>query len=94
MLPVLAIGAAALDLYGTHALLMPYYTGLTVHAENSVPTALWTTLTYLPQVFFRLGELRPAGLGASILLTWWVGYWVATMGAVLVVVDSCRKPPG
>jgi hypothetical protein len=92
VLPLLALGAAALDLYGAHALLMPYYTGLAVHAGRYVPPALWPTLAHLSMLFSRLGELRPAWLGASVLLTWWVGYWVATVGAVLVVVASCRKP--
>lgn len=35
--PSLTIALAGLDLYGMHALLMPYYTGLTDHRDGSVP---------------------------------------------------------
>ncbi len=89
--PSLAIGAAALDLYGMHALLMPYYTGVTAHAGNSVPPAFWSTITHLPFVFGRLGELRPVWLSAPVLLSWWIGYWVATLGTALAVVVLFRK---
>ncbi len=91
--PVLAIGAAALDLYGTHALLMPYYTGLTSHAGKSVASALWTTLSQLPVVFDRLGQLRPGWLSVPVPLSCWVGYLVATFATVLAVVVFNRKPP-
>ena len=40
VLPSLAIAVAGLDLYGMHALLMPYYTGLTSHRGGSVSPAL------------------------------------------------------
>jgi 4-amino-4-deoxy-L-arabinose transferase-like glycosyltransferase len=89
----LALGAAALDLYGIHALLMPYYTGLTAHAGKSVPAALWPTLTHLPLVFSRLSELRPAWLGARVLLSSWLGYWLATVGSVLVAAAPFRERP-
>ena len=93
VLPLLAIGAAALDLYGTHALLMPYYTGLTAHTGGSVPPAFWPPLAHLPLVFSRVGEIRPTWLGTRVLLGWWIGYWIATVGAVLVVAAYSRKPP-
>lgn len=90
--PVLAVCVAALDLYGTHALLMPYYTGLTSHVGNSVPATLRATLTQLPIVFDRLVELRPPWLNATALVCLWVGYWIGTAAAMSVVVMSFRKP--
>lgn len=89
--PSLTIGVAVLDLYGVHALLMPYYTGLTYHVGKSVPTALWATLTQLPIVFERLTELRAPWLNATALVCLWVGYWIATVATVLAVIISLRK---
>ena len=87
----LAFGACLLDLYGTHALMMPYYTGLTAHVGKSVPGALWATLTQLPLVFDRLRQLRPGWLDAPVLMSWWIGYWVATLGTVVMILTIFRK---
>jgi hypothetical protein len=70
VLPALEIAVAGLDLYGTHALLMPYYTGLTFHEGGSVSPVLLQTLRHLPEVFLRLSETRPDWLGAPVLVTW------------------------
>jgi 4-amino-4-deoxy-L-arabinose transferase-like glycosyltransferase len=88
----LVISIAFLDLYGMHALLMPYYSGLSSHVGASVPPALLTTLTQLPAVFSRLPELRPAWLNAPVLATLWLGYWIATIGTVGAVVAGYSKP--
>ena len=90
-LPTLAIAVAGLDLYGTHALLMPYYTGLTSHDGGVVSPALVQTLRHLPEVFMRLSEVRPAWLGAPVLMSWWIGYWIATVGTVWTVLIIFRK---
>ncbi len=94
LFPSLAVCLAALDLYGTHALLMPYYTGLTSHVGNWVPAALGTTLAQLPLVFMRLAELRPGWLNGSALWVGWASYWMATIGTVLAVVICFRKSAG
>jgi len=91
VLPSLAIAVAGLDLYGTHALLMPYYSGLTFHDNGAVSPALVVTIRHLPEVFTRLGETRPAWLDASVLLGWWTGYWAATLAMVVVVLVIFRK---
>jgi len=91
VLPSLTIAMAGLDLYGMHALLMPYYTGLTAHRDGSVSPALLVTIRRLPEVFPRLGEVRPAWLGAPILMSWWIGYWIATVGTVLLVLIIVRR---
>ncbi len=92
MLSSLTIAVAGLDLYGMHALLMPYYTGLTAHHNGSVSPALLQTIRHLPEIFSRLSEARPASLGDPVLVSWWVGYWVATVGVVLMVMIISRNP--
>lgn len=91
VLPGLAVVAAILDLYGTHAFMMPYYTGLSSHASGPVPGALRATLTQLPLVFARLAQFRPHWLGAPVLVGWWLGYWVVTLGTVAVALRLFRK---
>jgi 4-amino-4-deoxy-L-arabinose transferase-like glycosyltransferase len=91
MFLALAVGVAALDLYGMHALVMPYYTGLTSHAGKSVSPVLRLTFAQLPLVFDRLGQLHPVWLGAPVLLSWWIGYWIATLGAVCAVLLLFRR---
>jgi hypothetical protein len=92
MLSSLTIAVAGLDLYGMHALLMPYYTGLTAHHNGPVSPALLQTIRHLPEIFSRLSEARPASLGDPVLVSWWVGYWVATVGVVLMVMIISRNP--
>ena len=47
-LPLLSITVAGLDLYGMHALLMPYYTGLIFHHDDSVSPGLLQTHSAFP----------------------------------------------
>jgi hypothetical protein len=89
----LVCGVAALDLYGMHALLMPYYTGFSAHAGDAVRPALWTAVVHLPAIFDRLAQIRPSWLNTPALLTAWLGYWMATVGAAVTVVLLCKKPP-
>jgi len=93
VLPLLAIAVAGLDLYGMHALLIPYYTGLTAHHNDVVSPGLLQTIRHLPEVFSRLSETRPAWLGDPVLVSWWIGYWVATVGTVLMVVIIISRKP-
>jgi 4-amino-4-deoxy-L-arabinose transferase-like glycosyltransferase len=87
----LAVGIAALDLYGTHALVMPYYTGFTAHTGDSVRSALWAATSHLPTIFDRLAQLRPPWLNVPALVICWLGYWVATVGTATAVVLLFRK---
>jgi 4-amino-4-deoxy-L-arabinose transferase-like glycosyltransferase len=88
--PGLALGIAALDLYGMHAQLMPYYTGLTSHQGKFAPSALGLTVTHLPTVFQRLAQLRPLWLPVPVLVIAWIGCSVATIGTAAVVVVLFR----
>ena len=81
---------AALDLYGTLAMLMPYYSGFTAHISGRVPPALWSTLSHLPGVLQRLSYLRPGWLPAPVLLLMWLLYCIATAGTVLIAVAVFR----
>jgi len=92
VLPALAVAVAGLDLYGMHALLMPYYSGLIFHRDGSVSPALLQTIQRFLEVFTRLGETRPPWLGGQVLVSWWIGYWVETVGTVLMVMIITRKP--
>ena len=84
--PGLVLGIAALDLYGMHGLLLPYYTGLTWHLRKSVGSALWVTVTQFSVVFDRLDQLRPRWFPVSALLIAWIVYCVATVGTATAVV--------
>ena len=87
----LALGVAALDLYGMHALLMPYYVGFTVHVGSFVRPVLWAAVIHVPTMFDRLAQLRPGWLNAPLLMTCWVGYWAATIGIATAVVLLFRR---
>ncbi len=89
--PAMAVCAAALDLYGMHALLIPYYSGLSSHSGGRVPAALLSVWPQLPVAFHRLSELRPVWLNPAVLLSCWLVYWVATLGTVLLVVACFGK---
>ena len=89
--PLLAFGAAGLDLYGMHALLMPYYSGLTTHQQGRVSPALTQTTAHLHEVFLRLSQTRQEWLTAPGLAGLWIAYWIATSATVLTVFAFARK---
>ena len=84
---------ALADTYGMHALLLPYYTGLTVHVAGRVPTRLAGTVSNLSLVFSRLAINKPEWLAAPILVGWWLGYVAATIGVVLLVASTTARQP-
>jgi hypothetical protein len=84
---------ALADIFGVHALLLPYYTGLTVHVAGRVPSRLAATLSNLPLVFSRLAINKPAWLASPILVGWWLSYLAATIGVVLLVASIAARQP-
>ena len=88
---MLAVVLAALDLYGTVTMLMPYYAGFTTHARGRVPPAFWSTISHLPTVFARLSYIRPAWLDAPVLVVIWLLYCIATAGSALIVFRLFRE---
>jgi hypothetical protein len=85
VLPLLALAFAGIDLYGVHALLMPYYTGLIRHAPGSdavSPVTLHGLLGSPQLMFGRLAANRPLWLGHTVIETLTMLYWVATLMVV------------
>jgi hypothetical protein len=69
---------AILDLYGVHAYMLPYYTGLTAHMGDRVP-ALKLTEFSISEIFSRLATLGPAWVAPGTLKLAWGGYLLATV---------------
>jgi 4-amino-4-deoxy-L-arabinose transferase-like glycosyltransferase len=74
---------AIIDLYGVHAYMLPYYTGLTAHVGERVP-ALKLTAFSVSQIFSLLAMLGPAWVSPGLLKLAWGGYMLATLGLVLL----------
>lgn len=89
----LAIGVCVLDLYGMHALLMPYYTGFAAHTGDSVRPVLRVAISNLPAIFDRLAQLRPTWLNTPALVISWIAYWLATVAVAITVLLVCKKTP-
>ena len=93
LFPGLCAVVALADIYGMHALLLPYYTGLTVHVAGRVQTRLAGTVSNLSLVFSRLAINKPGWLAAPILVGWWLSYLAATVGVVLLVASIAARQP-
>jgi hypothetical protein len=91
IVPVLCASVALMDLYGMHAFMLPYYTGLSVHVARQVPGALMLSLSHLPTVFARLAINKPTWLGAPLLVTLWLLYINATLGTLAVCVAVSKS---
>ena len=92
VLPALTIAVAGLDLYGMHALAHAVLHRVDVPSRTTQSLLhSGATISHLPEVFTRLSETRPAWLGSPVLLSWWIGYWVATVGTVLMVLILFRR---
>src|ERR1035437_5299444 len=88
LLLALCLGVAVMDLYGMHALMLPYYVGLSAHMGKQVPTALASTLSHLPTVFPRLAINKPDWLSTPVLVILWFLYLGATVGSLLICAIS------
>jgi len=89
---LLCVGVAVLDLYGMHALMLPYYVGLSVHAGPHVPPSMAATLSHLPTVFARLAVNKPGWLNAHVLIALWLLYLGATIGTLLICATAFATP--
>ena len=88
LLLALCLEVAVMDLYGMHALMLPYYVGLSAHMGKQVPTALASTLSHLPTVFPRLAINKPDWLSTPVLVTLWFLYLAATLGSLVICAIS------
>ena len=82
--------AAIADLYGVHALLLPYYTGLAQHQSGRVATALGQTMAHLRLALSRTAANRPDWLSHDFVMAMWVAYLAATAGTVVVTLLRYR----
>jgi Dolichyl-phosphate-mannose-protein mannosyltransferase len=90
LIPVGVALCALIDLYGVHAYMLPYYTGLISHVGERVrPLSLGD---FSPsEVFSRLATLGPAGLRPGMLELAWGAYLLATVGVAGLAWAIARK---
>jgi 4-amino-4-deoxy-L-arabinose transferase-like glycosyltransferase len=95
VLPAIAAIFAVIDLYGTHFLLVPYYTGLIAHVPNSDvvhPATLLQLVSAGPSlVLDRLRANRPVLFGRGFLATLVLLYYAATVLAVAIAYKAMRR---
>lgn len=80
---------AALDLYGAHVVLTPYYSGLISYSATgrlaAFPLGRWSY-----QVFDRLAVNKPYWLGSPAIAGLWAAYVVATFTLIGIAVWAAR----
>lgn len=95
VLPALTAAFAAIDLYGVHALLLPYYTGLIAHLPGSdlvTPARFQQLVAAGPQfILTRLTVNKPAFLGTGSVTLLFGAYYLATAVTVGVAFLSVYK---
>ena len=78
LLPAGVTLLAIIDLYGVHAYMLPYYTGLTSHVGDRVP-ALKLSAFPATEIFSRLATLGPAWVNPGTVELAFAGYLLATV---------------
>jgi len=81
---------AALDLFGMHVYLLPYYTGLIAHQTGGgLPGYHWFpwSTAALGRITSRLAVNKPAWLGAHVMGGLWLGY---VAGTLALIAESLR----
>jgi hypothetical protein len=87
-IPLLTSTYALLDLYGTHFLLMPYYTGVISHdAFNVVRAAKVADFLHFGSrtLMQKLAINKPAALTGSVLFVLWLMYIATTISIPILV---------
>ncbi len=91
--------AAALDLYSVDFILLPYYTGITMHRVSGALNAFHLTdLHYVSvwEMFHRLSANGPAWLAPAVIAVLWIAYLCATTalvaGAFVLSAPSRPRP--
>jgi hypothetical protein len=84
---------AALELYATHWLLIPYYTGMTAHApsgalESFHPGRAGITFT---EILGRLHVNRPAFVTSEVVFILWLLYLISVVGVYYVAVRTSDR---
>ena len=91
-----ALGAALfalLDLYATHFVAIPYYTGFIRHRPNGALESLHFSAIRPGPMFARLAAFKAPLVSPPILVALWALYLAATIAAVLACVQFALNPP-
>ncbi len=93
ILPTLTALFVTLELYATHFLLIPYYSGLIAHGPDGTMATFHVGMILaigLSSLVRRLLANKPSGLNPPLLFVQWMFFIVATLGLVFVSVYVCR----
>jgi Dolichyl-phosphate-mannose-protein mannosyltransferase len=94
VLPTMATMFAAIDIYGVHALLVPYYSGLIAHVPGSDmvhPARLAQLVSAGPHLLLdRLAANKPDSLTPEVFALLFVAYYLATAATVAVSYAAAR----
>jgi hypothetical protein len=94
VIPGGAILLGLLDLYTTHFLLIPYYTGIVSHRLNGSLAAFHIEQLRdvgLGEVLLRMAVNKPPTLHPLVLGTLWVAFLVATVALIVLSFEPCRQ---
>ncbi len=88
VLPLMASLFAAIDIYGVHALLLPYYTGIVSHVPGTdivhPVTMAQLALVGPHSILDRLTVNKPSLFGPGVLVAFFVAYYLATVLTVAI----------
>jgi 4-amino-4-deoxy-L-arabinose transferase-like glycosyltransferase len=94
--PGLALLFAALDVYGMHFYLIPYYTGMIAHSPaGKLETAhIGTLLGNAARILGRMTENKAGALVPASMLLLWMLYLAATVSVVIYSRQKTAVPAG
>jgi hypothetical protein len=91
--PILVIALGALELFGTHIYLWPYYTGFISHLPNGgLPAFRLAQLGNggFQTIFQRLTLYKPAWMAPPVLIAAWAMFLIATVALAVVSIYFAR----
>jgi hypothetical protein len=92
LLSIAAVCFAALELFGTHFFLIPYYTGLTAHQPNGrVPAAAISQLGNVREILARLAVNKPDFVSPPVIFILWLLFLAATLTLTGIILHSASR---
>jgi hypothetical protein len=92
VMPSVTVLFCILDLYATHFILVPYYTGLISHKQTSaLPAFHVERLLEFGTALHRLQVNRPEGITSAAIVMFWLLYIVATFVLATVSIRLARN---
>jgi hypothetical protein len=91
--PILVIALGALELFGTHIYLWPYYTGFISHLPNGgLPAFRLAQLGHggFQAIFQRLTLYKPAWMAPPVLIAAWAMFLIATVALAVLSIYFAR----